>query len=397
MRSVSAIIVVLAVVAAAPIGVAAASGAPAAAASGLAQFQDGGLTAQTTATESNETTDTSTATAEPTAGAETSTATPDSTGDANETAANDSDAPSSLAPGAQLAAVVGVQRTEIGSEVESRAFGQRVAAANSDASRATIVAGSLDDSRERLTELRDRLAELERDRENGTISEARYKARTAQLSARINAVEHHLEQANETASGLPERVREEHGVNVSNIERLREEARNLSGPEVAAIAREVAGENPGRGMGGPPEDVVAPGRSGDAPGRSDVGNGTETDAGPGNGQGPPASDGESASAAGNGAPGGPGNAADNSGNGRQSGTPGNEGASSSGPDNDRRGGPGGPDDGDGTPGRSDDAPGQSGDAPGRSGGDPGNGGANASAPSSVTDLFDFLDYPDIRI
>ncbi|MFB6089467.1 MAG: hypothetical protein ABEJ97_00280 [Halobellus sp.] len=369
MRSVFALFVALVVVAAAPIGVAAASGAPAAA-TGLTGLQDDGLRAQATATDTttapNET-ETSTATAEPTATAE---------------AENDSADPASIAPGAQLAAIVGVQEVEIGSEVEARAFGQRIAAANSNASKAEVVAGSLDESRERLAELRERLAELEAARENGTISEARYRARAAQLSAQINAVERRLEQLNETATGLPEDVREEHGINVSNIERLRTEAQNLSGPEVAAIAREIAGANPGRGMGGPPEDAGAPGRGSDAPGRDAAGAVNRTGQGPGNGQGPPAAGNESAPGAEDGAPGqsanGSGNAVSGgSGNGNQAENANRSDGAGSGADNSEQGG-------------SDGAPGQSGNGPG-------NGGSDASQRSGLTIPLDFLGLSDIRI
>ncbi|WP_256288993.1 hypothetical protein [Halobellus inordinatus] len=266
MRSVSALLVALLVVTAgAPIGVsAAASGGTslsAATATGAAQVQDGGVQAQTTATTPANGTDTN------------DTATPDgdSTSTADDTASESNG--SGVAPGAKLAGVVAVQGAEIDGEVASRAFGQRVAAAATNDSKAAVVAAELNTSQERLEALRTRLAELEQARASGNVSQGRYNARAAQLTAEINAVERQLEQSNETASALPKQVREENGINTSNIERLRTEARNLSGPEVAAAAREIAGENSGRGLGDA-EDVPGlsgetPGQSGDAPGLSD--------------------------------------------------------------------------------------------------------------------------------
>ncbi|WP_336024914.1 DUF7096 domain-containing protein [Halobellus salinisoli] len=201
----------------------------------------------------------------------TDTATPQS----NETdeTASEEDESSSLSPGAQLAGVVAVQRTEIDSEVGSRAFGQRVAAAATNDSKAAVIATDVNDSRERIDRLRERLAELERSREAGNVSEGRYRANAAQLTAEINAIERRLEQANESASTLPEPVREANGINTSNIERLRTEARNLSGPEIAEIARGIAGDNAGRGM-----SAAAPGRSGGLPGQSDSSPGERGDA-----------------------------------------------------------------------------------------------------------------------
>ncbi|MFB6250867.1 MAG: hypothetical protein ABEI27_04125 [Halobellus sp.] len=279
MRTVSALLIAVVVVAAAPAGVVAAAGTVPTT-SALAQAQDGETVSQTTATNAT--------------GTETT-----ASDSGNDTASSNGTA---IAPGAQLAGVIGVQATEIDSEVESRTFGQRVAAAASNESKADVVAGALNESRDRLSDLRERLTELDQARENGTISQGRYRAEIAQITAEINSLEERLERANETAISLPEPVREQKGINHSNIEQLREEARNLSGPETAEIARGIAGDNPGRGMGaGPPEaDDDAPGRrdgsgpnddapesSGDASGRdNDADQNTTTDRG-GDEQGAP--------------------------------------------------------------------------------------------------------------
>ena len=236
-------------------------------------------------TEENETPTSTPPSTDAEAGGSNATPTPDGTETVTESDANESNG---TEPGAQLAGVLAVQGTEVESEVGSRAFGQRVAAAASNDSKAAVVSGEVNDSRERLAALRERLDELEAAREAGNISQGRYRANTAQVAAEINAVERRLEQSNDTAASLPADVRAANGINTSNIERLRTEARNLSGPEVAAIARSIGGDRSGRGLG---DNVGPPGRSGAASGPGgppdDAGNG---DAGPpanrtGNGSG----------------------------------------------------------------------------------------------------------------
>ncbi|MGQ4555290.1 hypothetical protein [Halobellus sp. GM3] len=267
MRPALALLVALVVViGTAPVAAATSNAAQAsdAISAATAQVQDEG-----TETPTNDTARSATATAESDGD--------DGTADNTTSESNDTDesnATAGLEPGARLAGVIAVQRTEVRSEVDSRAFGQRVAAAATNESRASVVAAELNGSRERLAELRDRLAELERARDAGEISEGRYRAQSAQLRAEINALDRRLEQANESASSLPDAVRERAGINATNIERLRTDARNLSGPETAEIARGIAGGNAGRGLGdsdAPPRPNGAPGDSneaGEAPGRS---------------------------------------------------------------------------------------------------------------------------------
>ena len=257
---------------------------------GPAQVQDNGTT-----------TSTSTSTATPTDSEPTATETAGENDTTAEPDGNESNGTASAGgPGAQLAGALAVQGTEVESEVSSRAFGQRVAAAASNGSRAAIVAGEVNDSRERLADLRSRLEELEAAREAGNISEGRYRAETARIAAEIGSVERRLEQSNETAASLPADVRAANGINTSSIQRLRTEARNLSGPEVAAIARSIGGQGSGRGLG---DNVGPPGRSGGASaprgppadadrgppeersGNGSGGEGAESNRGPGNGDG----------------------------------------------------------------------------------------------------------------
>lgn len=179
----------------------------------------------------------------------------------NETADNETE--NETAPGAQLAGVVGVQGAEVTGEVEQRSFGLQVAAANSNASKASVVANQSEQLEDRITELQAEKEALTEAKENGTISEGKYRAKMATLSAKISTLQRLTNSTAETASGLPAEALEAKGVNASNIQRLKTSASNLSGPEVAAIARNISGPPanitagpPGNVTTGPPENIT---------------------------------------------------------------------------------------------------------------------------------------------
>lgn len=180
------------------------------------------------------------------------------------TETNESSAPP--APGAQFAGVVAVHAAEVEGEVDGRAFGIRVARANSNDSKAGVVADKFGDLEQRLAALAERKRALAEARENGSISEARYRAEVAALAARTAAVERQINQTEAATHDLPRGLLESKGVNATAIERLRNDSQHLAGPEVAAIARSVAGPPDGAGLAGsnvtrgPP--TVPPGQAG---------------------------------------------------------------------------------------------------------------------------------------
>jgi hypothetical protein len=240
----------------------------------------------------------------------------------NATTADVSNA-SATPPGAQLAGVVGVGQAEIDAEVDDRAFGIRVAQAASNASRADVVSDRLGEVEERVAELERERDALQQARENGSMSEGEYRARTATLAARTRSAERAANQSADVAQGLPAALLESTGINATAIRTLAERANELNGPEVAEIARSIAGEGVGRpaagdrtpfGEDGPVPEDAAPddagpnaGGSGDAgpgAGDDDRADGNETDGadgtdGPGNS---PNDAGEGAGAAGDGGP-----------------------------------------------------------------------------------------------
>jgi len=149
-------------------------------------------------------------------------------------------------PGAQLAGVVSVQGAELDGEVQSRTFGIRVARADTDAARASVVAEQVNDSEARLAELQQRKQALEQARENGSMSEGEYRAKAAQLHAETKNVQRLANETNETASQLPAEALEQKGIDVAAIKTLSQRASELTGPEVAAVAQGIAGPNVGQ-------------------------------------------------------------------------------------------------------------------------------------------------------
>ncbi len=241
------------------------------------------------------------------------------------------------APGTRLAGSVGVQGAELGGELEARSFAHRVNRSDSNASKARVVASQANQSRTRLAALRTARQQLDAARENGTIGENEYRVRAAQLSARTAALKRVTNRTAQTARTLPAESLRQNGVNETALERLRQEADELTGPEMAAIARSLAGPGATRGNGfGPPANASersprSAGPPADSPGQNGDAQGNASDQPRGEGQGQGGDRGQGASPAtsgqsdnetatgreavdGNGSTGGPGPDDDASGN-----------------------------------------------------------------------------------
>jgi hypothetical protein len=184
------------------------------------------------------------------------------------------------APGSRLAGVFGVQGAEIDSSVETEAFAVRLRDARSNASRATAVAGSVEAARERLAEQRRLLDEYRAARQNGSLSAGEYRARVATVAARVRATERLLDRADNASRTLPAAALERGNVTPGAIADLRRSARNLSGPEVAAIARGIAGNGVGGDPAGRPSGVGPPASETGPP--AGAGNGPAAPPAPGN-------------------------------------------------------------------------------------------------------------------
>jgi len=204
------------------------------------------------------------------------------------------DANASIAPGERLSGVVGVQEAELDGEVEGRAFGIKVAQPATNESRADVVADQLRDVEQRLNETEQRRQELEEARENGSISEGKYRAEMAKLAAQTQTAKELTNRSENASEGLPAELLESKGINASAIQTLKDRAEQLTGPEVAEIARSIAGNaspvgagpsDRGPGDAGPPEDR-GPGDGDDGAAGGDGGpsdGGPPEDRGPGDG------------------------------------------------------------------------------------------------------------------
>lgn len=162
----------------------------------------------------------------------------------NETAAN------GTAPGEQLSGVIGVQEAEIEGDVDKRTFDIKVAQAQTQEAQADVVATQLGNVEERLNALEERKAELDQQRADGEISEGKYRAEIARVAAQTETATQLTNQSEQTAGELPEHLLTERNVSAEQIQTLKDRAGELSGPEVAEIARGIAGP----GIGQTPAD-----------------------------------------------------------------------------------------------------------------------------------------------
>ena len=177
---------------------------------------------------------------------------------------NQTDGNATVSPGEQLSGIVGVSEAELSGEVESRAYDIKLTNANSSEEKAAILAEQLNKSEQRLAELEREKAALDAARENGSISEGKYRAKMATLHAESQSGARLVNQTNKTAGELPAETLEANGVNATAINALKDRSANLSGPETAAIAKSIAGKNSGQAAR--PEEAGARGSGGDRAG-----------------------------------------------------------------------------------------------------------------------------------
>lgn len=195
--------------------------------------------------------------------------------------------PSDTQPGASFSGVVGVQESEVDSEVAERSLDQRLNAAKTNSSKASVVADQSEQLADRLAELEAEKERLKRAYENGSISKGEYQARLAVLAAELRAIERRANKTATVAEGLPAETLREKGANVSEVRAIAQRANETGGGEVAEAARTIAGSGVGNGLGnapnasqGPPDDR---GNGAEAAGNGNEQQPNETGAGDGTG------------------------------------------------------------------------------------------------------------------
>lgn len=146
-------------------------------------------------------------------------------------------------PGEALSGALGVTDAEIQGEIAERGFGIQIAQAASNDSKADIVGDQLASVEQRLDEIEQRKADLEAAREAGEISEGRYKAEMATLETERATAERLANQSANTTEELPADILDANGISIDHIHTLRDRAENMTGPEVAEIAQQIAGNS----------------------------------------------------------------------------------------------------------------------------------------------------------
>lgn len=169
----------------------------------------------------------------------------------------------SIAPGEQFAAAVGVQNAEINGDVSERTFEARVANAASDEAKAAVIADQFEASETHQAKLEDGLTKLNESRNAGELSEGRYQAKVATTVAEMRTVERQATAAETAAAELPEDVLDDQDVDVEAIRALRDRAGERGGPETAAIARSIAGDDVDRSTTDRPTESQADDRDDD--------------------------------------------------------------------------------------------------------------------------------------
>jgi len=192
---------------------------------------------------------------------------------------------SSASLGAQISSFMQASSAEANGSVDD---GMWVASFNStnESDRERVVNGRVASIERRLDRLQDRLEALENARENGTIPEVAYVAQASRLNEQIDALTDSINETDEAARRV--------GVNDTRLDRLRTEASNMTGHEIARLARNLSVVGPPAGAGppddagpdgnetGPPEDPGPP----DDAGPDDDETGPPEDADPGDGGSP---------------------------------------------------------------------------------------------------------------
>lgn len=140
----------------------------------------------------------------------------------NESAGNDT------APGATLNGALGSEGAELEGEFEQRSLDRALAAVDSVDARSAVVADRLAAVEERLAELQARQERLEEARNNGSITDAEYRARMTTLAAQARSLDRLGARTASYAAALPPEALAEREVTPERVAELRTRASNLS-------------------------------------------------------------------------------------------------------------------------------------------------------------------------
>lgn len=138
--------------------------------------------------------------------------------------------------GLQVSGFMQSSTGETSEAVESGMWNAAYGRAETRPARAAVVADRSDDIEARIGELQREKRALIAARKNGTIGAAEFHARMSRIVGRLAELNRSIDET--------ERQARASGADVSRVQRLREAAGELSGPEIATIARSIAGRGP---------------------------------------------------------------------------------------------------------------------------------------------------------
>lgn len=180
-----------------------------------------------------------------------------------------------LSVGEQLSGAMSAQEAELDGELDRHAFGNAIANAESDEERAALITERKEAVREDIDTQKADHEALQDAYEAGEVTRGEYVSDLSAQGVGIDNAHAAVDDMDEAANDLPTELREEAGVNSEALNTLREEAEELTGPEVAAIATTIAGPDVSDRIGGPDNGDAGPG---DRAGGPDDGDDDEADA-----------------------------------------------------------------------------------------------------------------------
>ncbi|WP_136717204.1 hypothetical protein [Halorientalis salina] len=158
--------------------------------------------------------------------------------------------------GTQISSFMQASSAETNGSVDAGMWEAEFNASNGT-EKAAVVENRIRTLDRRVDRLEDRLADLEARHENGSLPEVAYMAQASQLTAEIESLERSINETDSAAKSV--------GVNDTRLDKLRTDARNMSGRAVANDARGLSVVSPpGLARGGPPGDAGTPGNGGPA-------------------------------------------------------------------------------------------------------------------------------------
>jgi|GEM_PF-6910650 len=167
------------------------------------------------------------------------------------------DAPDETPPGAQFAGVIGAHEADHDGAVATHRVAVRIERGATAVERAAILARIYNETRDRLDRLATRRATLETAVANGSMPVGEYRARSAELTVELRAVERIAASLVDVGQSLSLTVLIDVGVDLTDLRALEARAASLQGSVLPTVAPSFAvtdGGTTGDGDGGSTDD-----------------------------------------------------------------------------------------------------------------------------------------------